>query len=376
MSDCGKQNLIGKRASFAANGVKSNNNIGDNQIVRGDGGAKNVQGSSASIDDTGNLTIGDGSPGVDYEIIFDGESNQGSLTWREDEAEFVFSNRIIAEQTSSVPAIFRRDSPSTSSVLRASEFERVTEGTAAAGIGCEIAFRVEDEGGDLETVATMAGILTAVPPEAEQGTIRFQLVSDSSLFTAMELIGSTGNNVELNLSGRIIAEQTSSVPAEFRRNASSTSSVLRALELQRVTEGTAAAGIGCELAFRVEDQGGSLETAATISGILTAVPPAAEQGTLRFQIVSDSSLFTAMELIGSTGDNVVMDVAGDIKQKVYTDDVSNPPTDAELDAIFGTPATVGGGFTAYIDDNGAGNNFYQITSDGANWWIFTGAKAV
>ena len=60
---------------------------------------------------------------------------------------------------------------------------------------------------------------------------------------------------------------------------------------------------------------------------------------------------------------------------VRTDDISNPPTDAELDALFGTPATAGAGFTVYIDDNGGGSNFYHIVSDGANWWIFTGAKA-
>lgn len=64
------------------------------------------------------------------------------------------------------------------------------------------------------------------------------------------------------------------------------------------------------------------------------------------------------------------------KTTVDTTDVSNPPTDAELDAIYGTPAAVGAGFMSYIDDNGAGANFYQVTSDGTNWWIFTGTKAV
>lgn len=67
---------------------------------------------------------------------------------------------------------------------------------------------------------------------------------------------------------------------------------------------------------------------------------------------------------------------GDITQRVHIDNVSNPPTDAELDAFFGTPATVGAGFTAYIDDQGGSANFYQITSDGTSWWIFTGIKAV
>lgn len=62
--------------------------------------------------------------------------------------------------------------------------------------------------------------------------------------------------------------------------------------------------------------------------------------------------------------------------QVDTTNVSNPPTDAELDAAFGTPATVGAGFTAYIDDNNADTNFYQVVSNGTSWWVFTGTKAV
>lgn len=69
-------------------------------------------------------------------------------------------------------------------------------------------------------------------------------------------------------------------------------------------------------------------------------------------------------------------VGGDITQTVHTDDVSNPPTDAELDSIFGVPATVGAGFTAYIDDNNAGTNVYQVTSNGATWWTLTATVAV
>lgn len=71
-----------------------------------------------------------------------------------------------------------------------------------------------------------------------------------------------------------------------------------------------------------------------------------------------------------------LEISGDFIQQVHTDNVSNPPTDAELDSALGLPATVGAGFTAYIDDNGAGTNFYQCISDGTNWWTFAGTKAV
>ena len=56
--------------------------------------------------------------------------------------------------------------------------------------------------------------------------------------------------------------------------------------------------------------------------------------------------------------------------------VSNPPTDAELDAAFGQPAAVGDGYIAILDDNGAGTNVWFIASDGANWWHGALTKAV
>lgn len=48
--------------------------------------------------------------------------------------------------------------------------------------------------------------------------------------------------------------------------------------------------------------------------------------------------------------------------------VTNPPTDAELDTAFGTPATVGAGFTGVLNDAGAGANVWLVASDGTNWW--------
>lgn len=58
-----------------------------------------------------------------------------------------------------------------------------------------------------------------------------------------------------------------------------------------------------------------------------------------------------------------------------TADVSNPPTDAELDSAFGTPSAVGAGFRATIDDGGAGSNHYLVWSDGTNWVYVTATIA-
>jgi len=64
------------------------------------------------------------------------------------------------------------------------------------------------------------------------------------------------------------------------------------------------------------------------------------------------------------------------KLRVSTDDTANPPTDAELDTAFGTPATVGAGFVAFLDDAGGDANFYLIGSTGTSWWHVALTKAV
>jgi hypothetical protein len=56
--------------------------------------------------------------------------------------------------------------------------------------------------------------------------------------------------------------------------------------------------------------------------------------------------------------------------------VSNPPTDAELDAEFGTPATVGNGFLVFIDDAGGDAAEWLVFSNGTSWWYVALTKAV
>lgn len=55
--------------------------------------------------------------------------------------------------------------------------------------------------------------------------------------------------------------------------------------------------------------------------------------------------------------------------------VSNPPTDAELDSAFGTPATVGNGYTVLLNDNGDDINNYLVLSNGTSWLYTTLTKA-
>lgn len=69
------------------------------------------------------------------------------------------------------------------------------------------------------------------------------------------------------------------------------------------------------------------------------------------------------------------EVIGTAISEYSTANVSNPPTDAELDALFGTPATLGARWSAIINDAGAGSDEYLVWSDGTNWWYVAGTKA-
>jgi len=51
------------------------------------------------------------------------------------------------------------------------------------------------------------------------------------------------------------------------------------------------------------------------------------------------------------------------------------PSATELTNLYGSPSSVGIGFTTYIVDSSDSNNFYLIISDGLSWWIFPGIKS-
>lgn len=68
-------------------------------------------------------------------------------------------------------------------------------------------------------------------------------------------------------------------------------------------------------------------------------------------------------------------VRGGVLLKVSAANVSNPPSDADLDGIWTGPATVGNGFLALLDDAGAHTNVYLVASDGTSWWTVALTKA-
>lgn len=53
---------------------------------------------------------------------------------------------------------------------------------------------------------------------------------------------------------------------------------------------------------------------------------------------------------------------------VSTANVSNPPTDAELDTAFGAASTLYDGFTGLVDDNAAGTTVWAVWVLNSQWW--------
>jgi hypothetical protein len=67
-----------------------------------------------------------------------------------------------------------------------------------------------------------------------------------------------------------------------------------------------------------------------------------------------------------------------IRTKISNANVSNPPTDAQLDSAFGDPTTKGTGWIGVLDDAGAGTNVYFVytTGNAGEWYYVLGSKAV
>jgi hypothetical protein len=66
---------------------------------------------------------------------------------------------------------------------------------------------------------------------------------------------------------------------------------------------------------------------------------------------------------------VINATVASIRLEVDTSGVTDSgPTDAELDSAFGTPATVGAGFEANVDDGGAHARYFKVGTDGTNWY--------
>ena len=76
----------GTKIIFRGGGSAGGNGAGGNLVFIG--GAPNGVGTR------GEVVIGEGTAGIDYSIVFDGDTNDGIITWMEDEDYFLFADNI------------------------------------------------------------------------------------------------------------------------------------------------------------------------------------------------------------------------------------------------------------------------------------------
>lgn len=99
--------------------------------------------------------------------------------------------------------------------------------------------------------------------------------------------------------------------------------------------------------------------------ISTVVSVAAVRLTNGMTAISEMARIVAVRYPWADGDPALI---------TSTENVGDPPTDAELDAAFGAPSTVGD-FTRIIDDNGDDTTFWLVHSTGTSWVYVEMTKA-
>jgi hypothetical protein len=153
---------------------------------------------------------------------------------------------------------------------------------------------------------------------------------------------------------------------ETNRSDVTSSGVTDVITAYHRTSGTPAAGIGTGIRFKTETADGNDEYGAKIHAITTDVTPTAEIFDLVFLLMTGGAAATESFRIKPLGIQVIQDVT----------DVSDPPTDAELDAIFGAPASIGAGFIGLIDDNSADTDVWLVYTSDTSWFHLQGTKAL
>ena len=113
------------------------------------------------------------------------------------------------------------------------------------------------------------------------------------------------------------------------------------------------------------------DTKATVTGAANSdivLGEAANHTAVRPQTNDMTSLGTSSHRWEGVYSSDVVDAQGGLVTKCSDYNGSAPPTDADLDAAFGTPAVLGDGWMGVYDDNGDGTDVYLCLVKNSTWW--------
>lgn len=137
-----------------------------------------------------------------------------------------------------------------------------------------------------------------------------------------------------------------------------------------------------KIQFSGDDAASTNHVAASINAKTTEGWSSGNNGTkLAFNVTENGTdtLVNALSLLGDLEAQfagIVNATAEGLRTKVSTANVSDPPTDAELDSAFGTPAALGEGFIGILDDNSADTDVWLCYTSDTSWYYLQGTKAV
>ena len=288
-----------------------------------------------------NATIGVAGAGVDYTLTFDGETTDGVLTWLEDESQLQSDSDLLIKRT---------DDPNLTI--------HSTGGTLAPAVRL-----IREDGGTRDWEMEAQGGFLYFKDSSDEGASWNSQTSRLSAVAGINIYNGS-IDVETDLDPLTDLNDTADYHIIARHDAATND-------------------VGAGIAFSVSDTSSNVGAAIIHERIASN-----SQGKLHFYTKQSTTggvdPVVAMTIdedgevgIGTETPTTALHINGDFRQIIHTDDVSIPPTDAEFDAIFGTPATVGAGFIGLIDDNGEDNIIWRAISSGTSWFYMSvGTKAL
>jgi hypothetical protein len=297
-----------------------------------------------------------------------------------------------------------------------------TSGTAAAGIGSRLLFSAEDDAGATEHAASVVGYLSTVTSGAEVGALSiYTRTGGAALREVWRVEGSgdittvlgnqkitygssyiqwhgsylmlhfaggqmalTATIAQFNVRPEPATTNTTDIGSTSQRwngiygvlgdlevTDATTNNVTTLATLRHLTSGTAAAGIGARLVFATEDDGGSTQDAAHISGILTVVTAGAEHGAIPLSVVKAGTV-TEIARVTSGGFQVsggILDLdqsAGSGLRASHTTVADAAYTALSTDTVIVYTTLTAARTVTLMATSAIGAGFTLIVKDGAN----------